>query len=226
MGNKTRFGQEKTAKKYEEYYETKYKKADLLEKKLIKQLFAQFTNAKNVLEVGCGTGHFTRWIESSLALEAVGVDKSKPMIKEAKRIWPQGALLQAEGTRLPFKDKSVDVVVFITSLEFIEDEAGAIKEAARVAKLGINLGLMNKNSLSALRKRLHGATLKDSFYRQAKFYSATDIERILENVLPKEHGIVFCSTTVFPRPFSRRESSIFPFGSLLGVAVKLGGVHE
>ena len=68
------------------------------------------------------------------SLEAVGVDISKPMLKEAKKLWPQGALLQGEGTRLPFKDKSVDIVFFMTSLEFIPDAAVALKEAARVAK--------------------------------------------------------------------------------------------
>lgn len=160
MGSNTRYEQEKTAKGYEAYYETKYKRADLLEKKLIKQLFAQFPDAENVLEVGCGTGHFTRWIASSLDAEAVGLDISKPMLKEAKKLWPQGALLQAEGTRLPFKDKSVDIVFFMASLEFILDAAVALKEAARVAKLGINLGLMNKNSLATLRKRIQAATLK------------------------------------------------------------------
>ena len=80
---------------------------------------------------------------------------------------------------------------------------------------------MNKNSLSTLRKRIQAATLKDSFYKQAKFYSSSDIEKILENTLPKEHEIVFCSTTVFPKPFSDKESSLFPFGGLLGIAIKL-----
>ena len=113
MGSHTRFEKERTAKDYEAYYETKYKKADVLEKKLITQLFAQFPNAKNVLEVGCGTGHFTGWLKSSIALEAVGVDTSWAMLREAKSFLPQIALAQGEGSRLPFKDKSVDVVFFI-----------------------------------------------------------------------------------------------------------------
>ena len=135
-------------------------------------------------------------------------------------------LLQAEGTRLPFKDKSVDIVFFMASLEFILDAAVALKEAARVAKLGINLGLMNKNSLGTLRKRIQAATLKDSFYKQAKFYSSSEVEQILEIILPKGHEIVFCGTTVFPKPFSDKESSLFPFGGLLGIAIKLRNIHE
>ena len=64
---------------------------------------------------------FSAWKPSALIHQ-------KPMLKEAKNLWPQGTLLQAEGTRLPFKDKSVDVVVFITSLEFIPDAAGALRK--------------------------------------------------------------------------------------------------
>ncbi|MGO8805162.1 MAG: class I SAM-dependent methyltransferase [Candidatus Bathyarchaeia archaeon] len=226
MGSHTRFEKERTAKDYEAYYETKYKKADVLEKKLITQLFAQFPNAKNVLEVGCGTGHFTGWLKSSIALEAVGVDTSWAMLREAKSFLPQIALAQGEGSRLPFKDKSVDVVFFMTSLEFISDAVGALKEAARVARVGINLGLMNKNSLSTLKKRLKAATLNDSFYKQARFYSLSDIKTIMEKILPEEHEIVFCSTTVFSKPFSSKESSVFPFGGLLGIAVRLEGFDE
>lgn len=167
-------------------------------------------------------GHFTMWIKSSLLIESIGIDTSKAMLKEAKIRWPQGPLLQGEATRLPFMDKSVDVVAFITSLEFIQDAVGALEEAARVAKIGINLGLMNKNSIGTLKKRFQAATLKDSFYRQAKFYSASDIEKMLENILAKKHNIAFCRTTVFPKPFSDKESSIFLFGGFLGIAIKIG----
>jgi hypothetical protein len=114
----------------------------------------------------------------------------------------------------------------MTSLEFISDAAGVLKEAARVAKHGINLGLMNKNSLSTLRKRIQAATQQSSFYKKAKFYSVSDVGKMLEQVLPGEHDIVFCSTTVFPKPFSDKASSLFLFGGLLGIAIKLGDVHE
>ena len=53
---KTHFEQEQTAKKYEAYYDTKYKRADQLEKKLLAELLAQFPHVKSIVEVGCGTG--------------------------------------------------------------------------------------------------------------------------------------------------------------------------
>jgi ubiquinone/menaquinone biosynthesis C-methylase UbiE len=213
------YEQEQTAKHYEAYYETKYKRADQLEKRLLTQFFSNFSDVKNVLEVGCGTGHFTRWIES-LGLESMGVDKSKSMLKEAKAMWPQGTLLQTEGSRLPFKDKSVDVVAFITSLEFMPNATLAICEAARVGKIGIIIGLMNKNSPSTLKKRIQAARKKSSFYRQAKFYSISDVKNLLKKN-PGKLEITFWTSTVFSKPFDNMESSRFPFGAFLGIAIKL-----
>ncbi|MBN1135320.1 MAG: hypothetical protein JXM73_01975, partial [Anaerolineae bacterium] len=48
---------------YEAWYETTGRRADRLEKALLKQLLARFPQASSLLEVGCGTGHFTRWLK-------------------------------------------------------------------------------------------------------------------------------------------------------------------
>jgi ubiquinone/menaquinone biosynthesis C-methylase UbiE len=221
MEIKTRFEQEQTAKGYEMYYDRKYKRTDLLEKKLLSKLFAQFPDVKSVLEVGCGTGHFTRWMASDLALECIGVDVSKVMLHEAKERWPKGTLLQSESSLLPLKDKSVDISVFITSMEFMPDGSIALKEALRIARKGIILGLMNKNSASAIRKRIQAAAQKDSFYSQAKFYSVSDIKDLLEKALPEKYDITFHRTTVFAKVLGGLESSVLPFGAFLGIAVKL-----
>jgi len=226
MGNNARYEEEQTAKYYEAYYETKYKRTDMLEKSFLTKLFSHFSEAETVLEVGSGTGHFTRWIESTLGFEGYGVDLSKAMLKEAKKRWPRGALLQSDAARLPFKDKSVDVVVFITSLEFMPDAAVAIKEASRVAEIGLIFGIMNKNSLSTLRKQLQSKTQKNSFYREAKFYSISDIKKMLDEIFPKRSLIAFWSTTVFPKGLGSFESSRLPFGDFLGIIVMLRDVDE
>jgi len=219
MNDDSLFQQKQIAQEYEKYYETKYRRADLLEKKLLTKLFGQFQNVRKVLEVGCGTGHFTRWMESALGFECYGVDTSKAMLSEARQMWPKASLLESEAIHLPFKPKSFDIVTFITSLEYMPDAASALNEAARVAKEGIIIGLMNKKSPSTARKMLRAKTMKDSFYRNAKFYSVSDIEK----KLPEESAVVFCCTTVFPKVFGSWESSLFPFGGFLGIAVKLRG---
>lgn len=44
---------------YEAWYETTGRRADRLEKALLKRLLAGFPRVRALLEVGCGTGHFT-----------------------------------------------------------------------------------------------------------------------------------------------------------------------
>ncbi len=60
----------------EDWYADQGMRADRLEKKLLGLLLANFPQAKTVLDVGCGTGHFTRWM-AELGLRAVGLDISK-----------------------------------------------------------------------------------------------------------------------------------------------------
>ena len=225
MKDEFKFQQIKTAKEYEEYYETKYKRADSLERRLLTKLLGKFKNATNLLEIGCGTGHFTRWMDGT-ELECYGVDISISMLKEAKKLWINGCLLQGEGSRLPFKDKSVDIVAYVTSFEFMPDAATALEEAVRVAKKGVILGLMNKNSTATMRKKSRSIMSKNLFYEKAHFYSINDIKKTLDKSFSGNHAITFWSTTVFPRVFGDLESSLFPFGAFLGIAIELRDNHD
>ncbi len=226
MKNNSHYQHKQTAKEYESYYETKYKRADLQEKRLLTELLGQFKDAKNLLEVGCGTGHFTKWMESSFGLECYGVDISNAMLKEAKERWAQGSVLQSEGSILPLRDRSVDIVAYVTSLEYMRNAVEAFLEGARVAKKGIILGLMNKYSPTTLRKKFQAKTQKRSFYQEATFYSVSDIKKALDKALPGKYIIASWKTTVFPKVFGGLESSIFPFGAFLGVAVELRDAND
>jgi ubiquinone/menaquinone biosynthesis C-methylase UbiE len=224
MNERSVSSQEQAAKRYEASYESRYKRADALEKKLLKKLLDQFDDAQRLLEVGCGTAHFTRWMES-LGFECCGVDISIFMLKEAQGMWIQGCLLQCEASHLPFRTKSMDVVVYVTSLEFMPDLETVLTEAGRVAKKGMVIGLINKWSLHTLRKMLQAKGGSNQFYRNASFYSIRDMKRRLNKVL-KGQKIINWRTTVFPRIFGNLESSCFPFGAFLGIAVKLDEKYD
>lgn len=58
---------------YEAWYETSGRRADRLEKALLGRLLADFPQARTLLEVGCGTGHFTRWCDEQ-GWRAIGLD--------------------------------------------------------------------------------------------------------------------------------------------------------
>jgi ubiquinone/menaquinone biosynthesis C-methylase UbiE len=225
MQEKPWYLQEQTVKEYEAYYSTKYKRADVLEKRLLKKLLDQFNDIERLLEVGCGTGHFTRWMES-LGLECYGLDMSSLMLKEARKLWVGGRLSQGESSHLPFRAKSFDVVAYVACLEYMPDVAAVFAEASRVARKGIIIGLMNKWSPPTIRRILQARMGRNPYYRNAKFYSIFDMRRILGETFSKRCNVTYWSTTVFPRAFGGIESSLFPFGSFLGIAVKLDDAHD
>jgi ubiquinone/menaquinone biosynthesis C-methylase UbiE len=213
--------QEDTVKNYERFYKTKYKRADQLEKKMLKKLLDKLDHSEKLLEIGCGTGHFTRWL-SSRGLECYGLDLSRLMLKEAKKLWPNGMLLQGDSGGLPFKDKAFDVVAFITCLEYMPDIVKTVSEAARVSRKGIIIGLMNKWSLPTMRRIIQNKMGTNPYYSNVKFYSISDMKQVLKKALHDNYTICLWSTTAFPKIFGDTESKLLPFGAFLGVAVKLG----
>jgi ubiquinone/menaquinone biosynthesis C-methylase UbiE len=212
--------QEDIVKTYESWYTGKYKRADKLEKTLLKKLLRTLEPAESLFEVGCGTAHFTKWFES-LGLKCYGLDLSALMLKEAKALWLNGSLFQGESSYMPFKDKSFDVVVFVACMEYMPNPVKVLREASRVARKGIIIGLMNKWSLPTIRRIIQVKMNKNPYYKNAKFYSILDMKQMLEDALDDKYTIPFWSTTVFSKFFGDLGSSYFPFGAFLGIAIRL-----
>ena len=129
---------------YEAWYQTVGRRADYQEKALLKRLLNCFPTARSILEVGCGTGHFTRWFGEQ-GLPTVGPDLSWPMLEVAKRLMGPPCL-QGDAFVLPFRSASIDLVVLITTLEFLPNPVQALAEALRVARQGLLLGVLNAQS--------------------------------------------------------------------------------
>ena len=134
----TAFG-ERAAAHYEAWYETPNgQQVDKLEKALLGQLLRVFSQADNVLEIGCGTGHFARWLSGD-GLLAVGVDLSAAMLAEA-RVLGGVPLVRGDAQRLSFVDGAFDLTVLITTLEFLGQPRDALVEALRVSRQGSDPG--------------------------------------------------------------------------------------
>lgn len=204
---------------YEGWYEGKYRRADVLEKRVISDMISQFPEPKAILEIGCGTSHFTRWFDS-LGLVASGVDLSPLMVRQAKKIWPTGNLFNARSSNLPFEPDSFDIAVFITCFEYMPDPVGVLREAARISKQGIVLGLMNSWSLPTLRRKVQLAFGKNDYYRNAHFYSIREMKSLTRKAFDKRAELIRWRTTLFPKPLGLERDTGNPFGGFLGVAIK------
>jgi SAM-dependent methyltransferase len=105
-------------------------------------------------------------------------------------------LAQGDVFRLPFADGAFDIVTLITTLEFLERPEAALAETARVARQGVLLGVLNRWSLLALRRRLRGL-LRPTVYDDARFYDVGSLKRLLGTVADDPSGVRWC-TTLFP----------------------------
>ena len=221
------FGVER-ASKYDQWFQTREGRyADQMEQELFLRLVRP-RPGQSLLEVGCGTGHNLEFFRK-LGLQTVGVEPSPAMLKVAARKLPEVPLLQARAESLPFRDGSFDLVALITVLEFLPEPLPALREARRVSREKIYLGILNKASLLGMVRRVK-AKFAESTYRQATFYTIGEISRLLREI-EERPSFDWGSVLHFPlswqslfsgleRFLSFRES---PLGAFLGVCLNIGG---
>ncbi|MBC7227176.1 MAG: class I SAM-dependent methyltransferase [Thermoflexales bacterium] len=213
------FFDDSVAAHYEGWYETgEGRRADRLEKGLLGWLLTKFPGAASVLEVGCGTGHFSRWLDGE-GLRAVGLDRSGPMLAQA-RMLDSVPLVCGDGHRLPFADGAFDIAMLVTTLEFLERPREALREAVRVARRGLILGVLNRWSLLGLSRRLAGLRRR-TVYDTAHFYGVGELKQLLRSVAGEKVHIQW-RTTLFPRGYPSERSRL-PWGGFIGMAVVLEG---
>lgn len=210
---------EQAAAHYEGWYETpEGQRADGLEKAALHRLLEGFSGARSVLEVGCGTGHFTRWLRDE-GLSAVGLDISAAMLAEAQAL-NRVPLIRGDAQRLPFADDVFDLAASITTLESLARPQEALREALRVTHRGLLLGVPNRWSVLGLRRRLSGL-FRPTVYNALHFYGVGELKRLLQAVAGKGMCIVW-HTTLFPRwwPWPRAK---LPWGGFIAMALLLPG---
>lgn len=143
------------ARDYEQWYEQGFGSfAARQEEALLHRQLQGFPGATSLLEVGCGTGHFTRWFARQ-GLQVVGLDASPAMLAQA-RLRNGTNYLLGDARALPFEDQQFDLVTLITTLEFVTDPVQVLREVMRVARQGLLLGVLNRQSLLDSLRLLRG----------------------------------------------------------------------
>jgi len=121
---------------------------------LMRQL--QPSPGATLLDVGCGTGHFTRRLASD-GLDVTGIDASPEMIRYAQsHSTGRERYAIGDARRLPFPDGHFEDCVAIASLCFIREQELAVAEMLRVARRRVALGLLNRHSLLYWQKGRQG----------------------------------------------------------------------
>lgn len=210
---------QRAAGEYERWYTTpRGRRADIAERALLQWLMERVPKSRTVLEIGSGTGHFTDCL-AEYGFEVVGLDRAPAMVQEAKRRFPTLPSLLGDAQRLPFRTGAVDVVVFITTLEFLESSATAMREAVRVAHRAIVAIVLNRHSIGGLSRRF-GPQSRGSLLGSARDYSLSQLRRELREASGERLGALEWSSTLFPNGFWNCVAPI-PIGNVVGLAGEL-----
>jgi ubiquinone/menaquinone biosynthesis C-methylase UbiE len=145
---------------------------------------------ERVLDVGCGTGYFTRALAESEAC-VLGCDIARQMLRRAA---DKGlAVAQADALYLPFPRRSFDLVTLVTVLEFIADPPAALDTARQLIRAGGRLVVGTINAWSAWAYIYRQS--RESVYHHARFLSPPELVQLLER-----YGEVSWHTCLFMPP--------------------------
>lgn len=179
---------------------------------------------ETLLDIGCGTGYFTRRFAGESGVRAVGLDPNP--------LWLDYARGHAIGTEryclgraeaLPFDDGSFDRTISVTALCFAEDVRKALDQMLRVTRKRFAIGLLNRHSLLYLRKgRLGGS----GAYRGARWHTRSEIRALLDGLPARnvtlETAVLLPGGGPIARGAELLASSPLPFGAFIVAAGDIG----
>lgn len=212
---------------YERWYEsTRGRWIGAVEYSLLNSLLRP-TSGCSLLDIGCGTGHFTRLFAHDTKGMVIGLDPNEEWLSYANAHSGNGERYVAgRAEALPFADQSFDLAASVTALCFIGDQEQALRELIRVTRRRFVLGLLNRHSLLYLQKGRGGGT---GGYQGAHWHTRSEI-RALFAPLPVS-DVRLRTAIVLPQgtAFARAVESCWPqrthLGGFIAAAADLTGAR-
>ena len=154
------------------------------------------------LEIGAGTGLFA----APLGLR-YGLDPSRNMSKAAIKRGIE--VILGVGENLPFKESCFDILLMVTTICFLDDMLGTLKEAYRVLTNGgcIVIGFIDRESSLGKIYETHKAG--SVFYKDAAFLSVGDVFSYLKQTGFRDF---LFRQTIFRNPAEMKESDPVKLG--------------
>jgi SAM-dependent methyltransferase len=100
----------------------------------VKRALREFIGSQpelQVLETGCGTGHWLDFLQTFSGIHLIGLDLSAGMLVQAKMRLSGIPLIQGTAERLPWQSESFDRVFCINAFHHFPDKAAFLAEARR-----------------------------------------------------------------------------------------------
>ena len=152
------------------------------------------------VEIGVGTGRFAK----PLGIE-MGIEPSERMAAIARK---RGInTMKGRAERLPLEDKSVDLILMVTTICFVSDPVASAKEAYRVLSDGGYMLVAFVDKESELGRKYDKNRSGSDFYRDATFYSTDEVISIMT-----EAGFTNCTAvqTLFGSDLEHMIGGVLP----------------
>ena len=182
---------------------------------------------ERVLDIGCGAGNHLLFL-NKLGLDITGIDASPYMISLAgKRLGHRCTLKTGLAEDLPFDDNEFDLAVLIHTLDFLDNPVQALREAGRVAKRKVFIGVVNSLSWHIINDKLKGLNT-ETISRYSKSFTLWE----LQSHIKRAYGsvpVAWRSDRIWPRFLDRLCGFLSdgwslkscPFSSFLGIAATI-----
>lgn len=210
---------ERAATTYDARYATPPgRRADRAERALVEWLPGHMPGAETLLDIGCGTGHTTAWL-AERNLRVFGHDRSPAMLDELRAQHAGVPAILGDAHRLPVRDGAVDLALFLTTLEFVEEPESALREAVRVSRRGVLLIVLNRWSAGGVSRRI-GPQSRGSLLSRARDRSVLEVRAMARRSAGRRLAAIHSASTLLPDGLWRVRTSL-PLGDILGIAVRL-----
>ena len=155
----------------------------------IDSILSNLTKGSKVLDLGCGTGHFSTYI-NALGYNVTGLDPSTKMLDYARQNFPEITFVEGYSNDLPFENDTFDLIISIEVLRYLDTKIviESYKDIYRTLKPGGKMFITHVNTLATegyyifyhLKKLIH--TIKGTEYHSAYFTSASKEKRTLNHI--------------------------------------------
>ena len=141
---------------------------------------ASMAENRVVLDLGCNVGYGTKVI-GAVCSKAVGVDVSPRAVEEAMRRSSKGNVefRLVDGKRLPFEDRSFDLVASFQVIEHVDDYAPYLSEIRRVLSPSGRAVFTTPNAVIRL-----DPGMKPHYPFHVREFSAHDLRTLLQGYFP------------------------------------------
>ncbi len=175
---------------------------------------------ESLLDVGCGTGYFTRRFALEEGVRTVGLDPNPLWTQFAKAHAVADEFYQVgRAETLPFADHSFDRTVSVTALCFVEDQRRAVREILRVTRKRFAIGLLNRHSILYRQKGIGGGA---GAYRGAHWHTGGEIRALFAGLAVTDLSIRSVVFMPGGGPIGRAIEFVapnrLPFGAFIVVA--------